>query len=372
MKNTRSNKGFHLIFMAAMMPAMAWLAGGIFFSRSQASLHEVSVVGNSLLARDLVASILAESSHEFMRQVNDPSHPLFEQVRRAPVTPPREFLPILDHSNRLLSEQTDFRLESATVRVLPPPQDPGPTRPYWRGVVRTEVRLRGVRRIKNVWTGTQDREILIDGVGLPAEFSTPGHIDVVSGAGVPAGIPVEPVQIPLQPWLDRASLRVEADGTGAVQARYEFLQERLGAVNGVVVVGDESSGELALRSVRHRGKAVLVVPGALTLADVRLEDPAQDSLTIIALGPVHLEGTIEARILIADVSGGNGGPGRGRIARTIAADTKITGSLYVASGRVDYGRGFAVEAPGIIQGGRAPVYVSVSPVLLDTRVEVLP
>ena len=323
-------------------------------------------------ARDLACSALEEANHELMLEVNRPGAPVFEALR-GPVGAAVAPVLKLPHTRALAARWPELELAQVTL-AIPARRPLLEALPFeWVGVARTTAvvsfRVGGRASLEAVSV----RELRASCVA-PVPFDRSTLVDLgalAAGAGLALDRAAQERIAPAlellgsaQAWQARASLRIAPDGAGSVQSGFEVLARRLGRLDGIVLVDNAGRGALSLRNRAFSGRCVLVVTGAVDLADVRLADPACDLLTVIACGDARLEGRLEGAVLLM--------PGRAgsNLRRTLADDLRVRGALVVPDGalvpasvRVEpLDTLVATDAAGHLRADR--IHVSVSPNLL--------
>jgi hypothetical protein len=330
----KNRKGMHLLASAMAFGVLGLAFGAIQSMRAKHTQQWLVRTRAEQAARDLTASALAEATHELMEDANRPGAAVFQTLRR---TRTALFAPKLTRSRALFARH-ELAIENAEVLV-------GEAKPLheevpfeWIGRAMVRVTVASLAPARFVFEGVQEREVRAACIA-PVPFDRAIRIDVnrplADQEPLPPDIPAPlltqkapPMPIPVALWRARATLVVQPDAQGRVQGAFDTLLNRLGRVSGIVLVDNAGRAPLSLRNLTFHGQAIIVVTGAVNVADVRLGDPACDLLSIVAFGDCSLDGTIEAALVLTEPKEGAGRPAE----RRAGSRTRIRGAYVVTAG----------------------------------------
>lgn len=340
-------QGIHVFVLVLVLVLLSFLAALIQAQRSNDMWFHSKRLATEQVDRDVLASAVTEVTHAFMRDCNRVSSPLAAALRRRL---PDMVLPVR------LTYTTAPRGTALEAEVRLVGREPYATddSSEWQGTLEVVARLiradgRPARReLSHV------RELRAVRPQVPAPLDRFDLLDWRSPIG---DQPIRAFDMELTAWQARAALRLEP-GTADVTAAFNQLTNRLGGVSGVVRVANKGAAPLVLRDYVHHGRAVLVVEGPLRVADIRIADPAQDALTIVAYGDLEVSGTLDATLVLTH------GEGERPARRRLAPGTLIRGAFINTSGDYEAEDGFALDGR---LPNRADAYISVSPHLLASR-----
>jgi hypothetical protein len=376
---TAGRRGFHVLITVLVLALLAIASGLIGLHSSRRAVDWAHRSRVELVARDVVACALEEVTHEVMSEVNRPGSALWRALR-SPGLSPVALDGRMARTRELARAHAFLTGLAATATIthrtpLLPDRSLG-DEGEWEGSLVVRARVTCTRPSRLEVSGVQSRDVRVTTIAPPRPLDKFGFLDLSKDPS--RWIPPLPVALPAatvdsmreEPWLRRATLRVEPDSKGDVQARFDALRGRLGSMNGVIAVENRAARPLRLVSHAHRGKTVIVVRGALEIADVSPELRGTDLLTVVAFGDVTVDGAVEAALILARPAGGP------EPARAIRSSARIRGSLLIFGGRVTVGTGadlrcdnryhFSGPDSGRIWEDR--LYVSVSPDLTSDRV----
>lgn len=384
--------GLQYLAVATCMGFLSLIFAGVQAVRSRDIQRWDARVEAELLAQDVLESALEEATHETMLAVNDPAHSLFKALRSpAPGgSPSLPFVPRLVHLRRLLASERRVSFPTVVVafeeRRSTSEGQAGSIE--WQGLLRCEARISALVPVPLVFAAARTRDVRVALVAAPHPLTGLCSMDVNlplsemrPRPAVPAiglGENPTPVRFPLEHWRHKASLKIGVRPGRTTDQDYQFLCERLGALNGVVLVDNAGGRPLHLVNRAHRGRTLMVVTGALEMAAVRLEDPGKDSLTVLAFGDVKLAGELQGCLILAEAEEEQR---RRPVARSSAPGTRVRGSLIVAAGPFVRGAGTEVDCLDPSASGERPgrlpdatftldpdlLFVSISPTLLSSR-----
>lgn len=372
--NMKSRRGMHLVLAVLIVGSMSLAFGLVQNQRARTLRDWTARMKADLAARDMVASALAEATHEMMVLVNQPGSETYAALR-APSTSDLRFRPQLRRCREMLVPNGLVKGLVAEVTFHDRRPFPGGDKldQEWSGVVTLKVTVVAsggpgfASRV--VLEGVQVREVRATSIAPPRPLDRWCHYqaglptDQLEPA-IPAGTDAPSFPLSRQLMESRATLRIDGDPNEG----WRQLRERLGDVNGVVYV-DNPGRPLILRGIVHRGKTVLVTRGPVVLSDVRRDSRDADQLVVMAFGDVSVDGRVEA-VLIATQDQQDRPP-----ARAMREHTRLVGGLVVTTGAFEYGDDVGVEcdldhvASGNVEGPLFldRVFVSVSPQLADSR-----
>lgn len=378
MKRTKNVRGMHLVLAVLIISSLALAFGVVQNQRARTLRDWTARMKNDLAARDLLASALAEATHEMMSLVNQPGSEPFAALRE-PSMRDLSYRPRLKRCREMLARQNVVKGLEADVLFCDRHAFPGANAAdsEWSGrvVIRVTCTTAGGPGFASrvVLEGVQEREVKTTSfapprpldrwcnyqAGLPSSDLEPS---------IPAGFAAPEFPLSRQLMEMKATLRIDGDPNEG----WKQLQARLGDVNGVVYV-DNPGRPLILRGLVHRGKTLLVTRGPVILSDVRRESREADQLTVMAFGDVSVDGRVDA-ILIATNDKDEKTPPQ----RAIREHARLVGGLVVTSGTMEFADDTGVECDldyvpsGNVEGPLFPdrLFVSVSPQLSDSRVVV--
>ena len=316
---------------SALTTALGFCLLGLAFGASQSvRRHHVSIwlerARLEQAARDLACSALEEADHELMQEVNRPGSALFTGLR-GPVGAVLTLPLTLTHTHALAAQLPELELTRVELSI-PPRHAFIEQVPFeWAGRVRVTAVVTMRAAPRGSLEAISERELRAS-VVAPVPFDRLGLVDLEAlahAAGVDVAAAGEKIALlrNLAPWLVRATLGVRAGKGAGVQGVFETLYQRLGRLDGIVVVDNAGGPPLALRNRAFKGRCVLVVTGGVQLSDVRMADPKLDQLTVFAYGDAHLSGALEGAYVLV--------PDTGEARRWVAPDLRVHGALVVPS-----------------------------------------
>lgn len=358
-RQRRDRRGMHVLGAVLGCVLVALMLGLVQGRRTMDMLRWGHRIHGELALEDLLTSAVEEATQEVMADANVPGTAVFDAFRKAgDIT----ISPRLDHTRTLWNDVRAGRdlVISAAVIDRKAHSASLPAEVEGQSLLVIDARARGEWPGSPVMTVRQVRQIRQALITPPPPVDT--IVQYLPGGSANDGA-VLPEDLNLDHWISKASLTV---GPGPdVHKSFKVLTDRLGMLNGVIFVDVPAGQTLRLVGLRFKGKAVLVVRGHLVLDDVRVEDPRQDLLTIMAFGDVDLAGTIEAALILTHA------PGTGPVRRRVLSQTRLIGTFVLTQGNLE-GRDPVELVPeplryrvGPSSGGILPdrIYVSVSPVL---------
>lgn len=341
LRNLASDRaGVHLAITSLSLVLTGFLLVWATDQRRGVSDRWVRRFERAMLIEDSLENALEEATHELMAGVNDPSHPLYAELRQAG-TARVKYQPNLSWTRAQADTPDDLAVEIEIGRQKLPGSEDG----EWVGNAKIVVKSEG--RIATRKHGI--RSLIL---GFPSPFRSDCAHDWENPR---PGRPGIPLRMPRQSLANLASLRLPLDRP--VQEAFAELSEELEGIVGVVDTGPRQE-PFRLVEYTHRGRTVLLVRGPLVLEDVRLEDPDRDELVIYALGDVNLRGQVQAKILLTGIDG------EPDPQREFGGGARIQGGLLLASGSYRSSSSIEVEcAPPnpLTQDSLARLHVFVSP-----------
>jgi hypothetical protein len=359
----RRRQGISLLVLVLSLVLLAVVLGMTGAQRSQTSTNWLKHMRLDLSQQDLLDSMVEEAENEFLRATNDPSRPLFQQLREA-LTQEVIFLPELRQCRKIASELGTVGSLEAKIFLTDLEASGFEPESEWNGTMVVEVRLlpsQGSSR-----TGflvRQSRSIRTTSVSAPRPLDRYCYFDYNEPA---SGQIQNSFEISRDYWSQKATLRISS-GSRGIQAAYQDLRGRLPILNGVIYVANDSNDPLQLKDIRHQGRTILVTEGPVELVNVRLEDSSQDQLTILAFGDISVEGDLEASLILTH------SPGDPEARRRVHVGTDIVGAFVLTQGTYQATRGFNLDCrPSVSSQGEGPIspghlYVSVSPVVREHK-----
>jgi hypothetical protein len=366
----RDRAGAQILVLSLTMGLLAALWGMSVAQRGHDAVRWIQREKLQLVARDLLHSAMEEATHAFMEQVNLPGTLPFEALRTPPDASPVEWNVSTPASQALVTEQLPGMNMAVKVSVVDraPFSTTYEASSEWRGVVVVQASVAGAAGVR--FAAMQSRE------ARACLITPPRPMDVMAlydWHKPQPGQPTGPFMMDADYWRTKSAMCVIPTTSASTQSSFQILKQRLGMLNGSVFVANRGADTLILRDYTHRGKAVLVVDGAVDLEDVRLEDPKSDLLTVIAFGDVRVRGRADvALIMTADSK-------YSLPTRTFSGAVDVRGSLILTCGTVSssgtvtlYHNFSHLAAAPIGQETVLPdrIYVAVSPQLYQDRMVV--
>lgn len=301
-----------------------------------------------LAGDDLLESAVEEAFHWVQLAANDPSSPVYRELREGGMAP-RVLAGELAWSQGRLEQLGGAPALEVAVRVedaTSPDGDPA----SWSGRLVFEAHW-GPR------TRGRVHEVRVTRLTLPAPLDGACFHDWrFPQDGFPdAELWVDPAE-----FEALATLRVQPRDGETTQDTFLGLAGQLEALSGVVYVANGPGDPLTLRGHVHRGRTLLVVQGPLEMVDVTVEDPARDQLAVLALGDATLGGDLEAVVALT------GSPDSPEATRQLLTGLDVEGAVVIASGTYRADRDTHVDCaprPGTDAGGTVleQVHVGISP-----------
>jgi len=354
-----------MVILAVSVALVGTMFGLIHVQHSRTVFSWSRELNLDLRCRDVLVSAVAEATFETMRSVNDPDSPAFQLMRTAAVNQNIRFEPELVHTKDLFANVPEVETIKCQVTVMDRVDlgSLGAGLTPWSGYILIEAWMTAdADRSKRVLL-RERREIKASSILPPEPFDQMSWFEWNTSA---QGFQSDDLANEQAFWRDRLStLRIsESPGGPDVNTGLSALAQRLdGNLNGVIYV-DNPTQSLILDDVVHRGKTVLVVRGALTVSDLKLEDPAFDSLVIIAYGPVTLKGDVQAAVVLTQEKGESAPNRVFRSLNLLAPLFLLTGSYQViGDARRPQDLTPMNPSPGLKPNH---IYVSISPQILNS------
>lgn len=339
----KSRRGFLTVGVVLLALGIACSLVAIWSSGSSQALSDAARLRDAAQATELARSALAETWHGVQRAANDPAAPLARTLRGPGELSGRAVpLPELVHTRDLPGGREaaiDVRARIDGSRNV----SPWPTERVGdlvvevrvksgAGSVRALAERRAFRVQRVVFPPPLDRWVLAPEAGPQLQvFGATATEGTAEPAPRDALYATEDGAATLErltswtSWRGAAAYHVPA---GDPDALATWLQRRMadaGRVNGVVLC--EASRPQRLRQIALAGRMLLVVTTGVSLADVTVQSPAEDLVSVISYDTFTVAGTVHAqllRVLSADAAGTE-------IEQSTGAG-QITGSLIDLSG----------------------------------------
>lgn len=324
-------RGFSGVATALGFCVLALAFGATQSLRRQHAMNWLARARLEQAARDLACSALEEADRELMIEVNRPGSPVFLALRGpvgAALSPKLE----LPHTRELFRQYPE--LELTRVEVSIPARQPllEEVPLEWVGRVRTTAVVTMRAGPRGALEAISERQLRASVIAPP--FDQERIVDLEEGkrqveAAKLVGLDLSDLDRKIEmlrnldPWRARATLVVRADANGSVQGQFEVLAQRLGRLDGIVLVDNAGGSPLVLRGRAFAGRCALVVTGGVQLTDVRMADPKTDLLTVFAYGDARLDGSLEGAYVLV--------PTTGEARRWVAPDLRVRGALALPS-----------------------------------------